>query len=363
MLGMILVGLIVIYGGIDYTAEEYATGYLKHYIIMSEQAPDLPNKVIQPFIYRILVPYVAGVLPLPYPAAFRTIAIITAAILTTLFYSFLVDRGFNKTISFVVTAVFICNKWFFGTFLWFYFSADDLMALLFILLMFRAMFRGNWLLFGFALVLGAMCREICMIMVPVAAFYLIEKGMLRVNLKGFIVGSLAGVIVFTGLRIILTPSGGLNIYEAFLYFVPKMYGPRGWFDALIRPYLPFTLLPLIFYRTAFRYLNENRYLVFYFLLVFLSSLFGDNSSRYMAPSFIVFYPLIAEIIKEHVWNKGTLTYIILSIMLLGAVLSAFDALASGIPLPNVMYARILTYGSFLVISSVYIYLRYRKPAI
>ena len=50
-------------GTIDYANPIYQNSDLNKYFKMAEAAPGITDDVIRPFVYRILVPWIAGVLP------------------------------------------------------------------------------------------------------------------------------------------------------------------------------------------------------------------------------------------------------------------------------------------------------------
>ena len=63
--GILIVGAIALFlfGSIEYNAFRFSNFDLKHYRAMADVAPFLNTDIPQPFVYRILGPWLAGLFP------------------------------------------------------------------------------------------------------------------------------------------------------------------------------------------------------------------------------------------------------------------------------------------------------------
>ena len=176
--------MIFLYGQIGYTRPPYSRWDLANYRMMAEAAPQLAEKIPQPFAYRLLGPYLAGLLPLPEPLAFQLLTILSALALVTLFYWFLIDRKIPPLAALIAASVFVMNRALFGVSTWDFFQLNDVLVLIFMLILFLAMYRGRWLLFGIIFFLGVATRETTLILAPVVLVYLWKRGVCALKACG-----------------------------------------------------------------------------------------------------------------------------------------------------------------------------------
>ena len=163
------------YGEVPYQDETFANLDLRYYRLMAQEAPGIHSEIEKPFAYRLLGPYLAGLMPLDDPMAFKIFTVLFLAILIIVFYSFLIRNEISPKIALFITVLFTSNKYFFGYPAWNYFQINDLLALIFLLFALIAMQRQDWLKFGFYLFVGVLAREIVLIMIPVAFVFMLES--------------------------------------------------------------------------------------------------------------------------------------------------------------------------------------------
>jgi hypothetical protein len=89
--------LIFSRGMIPFESAQYAGFDLHDYRFIAQAAPRLSPEASAPFAYRILGPYVVGLLPLPDPLAFRIVTSIACLALVILLYKFLMDEGIESS--------------------------------------------------------------------------------------------------------------------------------------------------------------------------------------------------------------------------------------------------------------------------
>lgn len=74
--------LALLYGEIPFEREPYTQWDLVHYKAMAEAVPKLATDVPQPFCFRVLGPYLVGLLPLS--VGFYVLSIVTSLVLVEL---------------------------------------------------------------------------------------------------------------------------------------------------------------------------------------------------------------------------------------------------------------------------------------
>lgn len=358
---MITSVVIFLYGEVPYTTEPFAGYDLKWYRMVAQAAPGLDPAVLEPFSYRLLGPYLVGLLPVPDPVGFRILAVAASLALVVLFYSFMCSVGVRPWASAMATLLFTCNRYFFGGNTWNPFQLNDILALVFVVLLFWTMLRGRWALFALILVLGALTRETAMLMVPTAAFFLLERRRSD-ELKALIVAAIPGTFLFLLLRAVIPGTGDYSLTAAFVEWAPKLASPEVWYRQFVNAFAPFTLLPLIFWPTTRAFISRNKYMVFFAVLVFGSTLFGENTERLMTPTFIVFYLVLAHIIQSY----GSVNRGLLIGLAVGGLLSLPHSAISRYPLPSSEIAIIVSLFDLALVSAIALVYRVihhdREPA-
>jgi hypothetical protein len=293
--------MIYLYGHVHYTVEPFRSMDLYYYRRMAQASPGLAGDIPLPFAYRLLGPWIAGLLPGSDPAGFLAITIIVSLLIPVLLYRFLVEFGIERSSAFVAALLFVFNKHLFGSSTWNFFQVKDSIGLICIAGCFIAMLRGNWPLFSLALLAGALSGEAPLIMAPVLLAYLVERRRPGSEWRWAILSLLPGIAGFFLLRLLVPAHGGTGLVESFLYYSKKLRYALVWVGLFANPFVPLVLLPLIHTRDAWDFVVKNRYLAVCFVLVFFSTLFGSNNERLMAPGFIAVYAFIG-IVAEKYWR-------------------------------------------------------------
>ena len=327
------------YGAIAYTEEPFRSEDLSYYLRMAQAVPGIDPLVNQPFNFRLLGPYLVGLLPVPEPLGFTLLTVPVSALAASLFYALLRYVGLSAAVSFVVVALALCNRYVFGVLLFNNFQLGDAMSLVQLMLLFLAMWGRRWLAFGVVLALGSLTREITILMVPVAFLYLLERREFALRWRQVALAVLPGVLIFVALRAFVPNGGGRSLFEAFVAFSYKLYTPESLFRGYINTFLPFTLVPLVYFRQTVAFFRANKYLLGYALLVYLSTTFGANEERLVAPVFIVFFMLLGFIL-EGVRAKR-LTF---AVLLVAGFLSSLHHAMGVLLLPGNDWTRALGLG-------------------
>src|SRR3954453_22267281 len=189
--------MIFMYGQINYAVPPYSTEWnLVDYRAIAAASPGLNIHVESPFVYRILGPYIVGLLPIPDPVGFRILAAIASTVCVVLYYYFLRYFGIKGSVAALVTVLYIFNPWLFGFTSWDSFHINEILSLIYMIVLFLAMLRSKWILFALTLLLAAVTRETAMLMIPVAFFYLVEKKKLSEEGRSYALAIIPGIVVF-----------------------------------------------------------------------------------------------------------------------------------------------------------------------
>ena len=336
----------------DYTTLPDSSWYLR----TAEAAPNLDLGQRQPFGFRLLGPYLIGLLPISAPLGFRIFTVILTFCFVFLSYYVLRYVGLSPLVSLVSVVLVLLNRYVFGHTFWSVFLVNDFLMMIFILVMFLAMWKNQWLVFSVTLVLGAMTREPTMVMVPVALFYLWERKD-QARWRTVILACIPGLLTLLAIRLFVPISEGTPLIEALATYSRKLIEPRSLFRLLVNTFLPFTLIPLVYFRTTVDFFRTRKYLLVFIFFVFCTTLFGSNQERLMIPTFIVFFMLLGTIL-ESVKGKA-LTF---SILIAAGFLSSFHYNFGNWQLPGPDWTRALTLGSALLVTVYMIFVKRNSRA-
>lgn len=346
IIGFTTLVMIYLFGKIEYTIEPYSTWDLASYRAIAKASPHLNPNIGLPFAYRILGPYLVGLLSFSDPLTFYTFTVLASFAVVFLLYFFLNSMGIGAGVSVFVTVLYSFNKHLYGYTLWNFFQINDVLSLIYILLLFWSMMRNNWIGFGLVMLLGVLTRETSLLMLPVAFFYLVEKKIFSREAKYVLMVTILTLMVFGSLRWLIKASGD-NLIQSFLFYSVKIFSMETWFRLIINPFIPLSLFPLIFFKRTLDFFRDKKYALVFLFLVFLSTLFGKNNERLMAPAFIVFYWLMGSIMDSERFKMNKL---ILSIIALGTFVSSFHHEISRFNFMNRNLTFIISFGSLVVLS-------------
>lgn len=350
----VTVALLYLYGGIPYEESPYTDWDLASYRSMAQAAPGLSSEVNQPYAYRVLGPYLAGLLPGPDPVGFRLLTLALSLSLAVLLFRSL-EGPVTPRAAAAATILFVLNKRLFGFTSWDYFQVNDLMALVSILVGYVALERRRWSVFALALAVGCFAKETPLLLVPVAFAAVWEAGRERRDWLRALVASLPAIAVFGLLRLVIEPAGGRGLVAAFVDAVDKLAHPETWFRLLVNAFAPVSLVPIVFWRDTVEFFRSRRHALFLLVLVFGSALFGINNERLMAPAFVVIYPLVAVILERRVLGRRR----VLALLIVAGALSSLHHDFARFPLPGRVFTLALTLASLAVATAASAAARFR----
>lgn len=350
-----IIALVSIFlsGRIQFWMPDYSNMDFVKYKTMAEASPEISSDIIQPFAYRILAPWFAGLFPVQVEITFYILNIIALLLLVFLFYKFLIENNIEYRISFALTAAFIFNRYFFQFLAWDYFHLTDTLIICAIIIFLINLYRKNWFYIILISVIAVLIKETILIMLPVAFVYLY---MTNTKLKEYLWITLVSIItfgIFISLRLFIITPGGESLWTQFSTGLVYFLTPESFVKKIVLAFIPFGFIPLFYYKNSYNFLRINSHYLLLLVIVFLLSFFGD-AERLMMPFAPVYFVLIGYIIQQYITeqvDKSKLRKFLLHIMLL-AFFSSFYHLWGIVKLPSSLFSLI----SALILSAITVYL-------
>jgi hypothetical protein len=355
ILAVVAIAMVFLYGEIRYTIRPYSGWDLANYRAMAQAAPGLTRDIVPPFPYRILGPYVAGLLPLPDPIAFRLLSAAASVSLVVLFYGFLRTAGLTPAVTLISVVLYTFSRYWFGFTSWNYFQLADLLSQIYIVVLFWSMLSSRWWIFGATLVLAALTRETGLLMAPVALIYLWSRGELASRWRTLLLAIVPALLVFLLLRLTVPVGPGQGLSGALAANASKLLSPERLGRLLVTPLLPYTFIPLVFFEITIRFFRARVWALAFVVLVVASTLFGSNDERLMAPVFIVAYWLIGLVLEA----TGPRPWFV-AVLLVAGFASTLHHMIARFPLQDPGLTRLLSLGALGVVTAAAVALRLQQ---
>jgi len=346
-------------GQIEYWMPEYSNMDQVHYRSMAIAAPELNFNVIQPFVYRILAPWVAGVIPINLELSFYFLNMFALIGLAILFYKFLVEFNLESRTAFALTACFVFSSYFFQFLAWDYFQIVDTLSLIIIIYSFILIKWKKWLTLSLILILGVLIKETVLIIIPTAFAYLYWKDSDKNDYSSLAIVSSNSIIVFILLRVLIQPTGGEDIITQFTSGISRFFTFEAFIKKFVIAFTPFGLIPFFFHKTLLEFIKKHKYVLVYSPLVLFVSAFGDFE-RLMAPLAPFYLLFIGEIIQKFLKekeNKDDLKTFLLYMMAI-SFMASFHHIWGLFPLPGKNITLVLTLAALGIMLAHFLDLKY-----
>ena len=364
--------MIYLSGMVPYNSPPFSQWDLHNYRLMAQASPHIDRSVCPPYLYRILGPYIVGLFPGGDATGFYLAAILCSLLLVVVYFRLLCAVGISPRAAGLATMLLTMNRYFFGFTVWDCFQIDDLIAEVLLLALFLCMFKLKWGAYSVLLLLGSLTRESVFIIVPATLVFLWERKKIKEELMPLCAAILPGVMVFIVLRVIIKstctdhesglPGSGMAYYWwAFFKYLKHFIQPETLFRRLVNAFVPFSFLPIIFFQETGEFLVRYKHLGVFYVLVFISAVFGGDAERLMAPAFIVFYMLLGRIIDKTVVNRPLGWMAVIGI----AFVSTIHHQNARFLLPSQKYTVLFSMGSLLLMTLCCIFYRikYRRRTV
>lgn len=333
-----------------------------HYRMMAEASPGFDPEVSRNFGYRILSPWIVGILPMNIDLGFYLLTVIIALMIPLVLFKFFKLFGLKENTAFFVTILFMLNKYTYGFAIWDFYDINDLVTHTLILLFFISLKKENFLYLGITLLIGVLNRETILFAVPAGLIYFWFKEKSPKKTYKLIAATIPAVILLFLVRtfIITESSSATGLAHSFgkLHFddTNKIFKPATYYRIIINTFLPLALIPAVFFREKIKFFKEHSYLFVFVIIYFFSCFIAGDNERLFAPVFPVFYLLIGYILEK----KSLLTQRNKYALLALTVLALPHHMYSRFPVPNKMITMIFSFASLLFITVYSIYTAIRS---
>lgn len=347
-------------GSIEYWLLKYSATDQIYYREMAESAPLLNFNIPHFFAYRILPAWIAGIIPGDVPFGFRLMNIIFLFLLSYSFYFLMNKLGLRENISVLLTFIFVFNRYFFQLQAWNYFQLSDLMSNTIIFCMLLALISGRYLLLGLLFFIGIMCKETVLVIIPVSIIWFYQTEKRPKEYWKILLFSIPAVALFFVLRLFIPTIGNENLLLQSVEESYKYLNPIVWIKVLVVPFLPFSLLPIIFYKEFAGFVKSKLFLVTLFAFVILTAVLGYDFERLITPAAPAFYFFVGVIYEKYFKSGDAQSKILISVTLLLAFANSFYHLWGNIKLPNSTVTIIESLFILILNSAVFIYVKRRS---
>ncbi len=254
--------------------------------------PSVDYSIGKPFAYRLLAPWLVGILFNDVDFGFTFLNALTSVLfIMTLFYFFKQNK-ISGRIAFFITAAFIFNRYFIPNYAYEPYRFTDVLSNLFLLLNFIFLTEKKYEIVFLLSLLGVLTKEIALIIIPIGITFILLNDK-KNKLLIFIFYSLIIITIFISIRIFIPAEQGITLSQAFSENWKKIFSPEAIVKQLFLAFNPMFLIPLFYYKEFWRF-NKNNLQWFVLLIsVLFASLFGGDKERLMLPNIPIYYLFIA----------------------------------------------------------------------
>lgn len=296
-LALCVLGLAIapLYGTIDPNDPAFAAWDLHAYRTMARSAPGLARDVAQPFAFRVLGPWLAGVMGLPVEAAFRVLATALSAPLAGWLYLVLRVDGIRRDTAVFTAALLPLNRHFFGFTAWDVYQVADLVALNALGAFFVASRLRRTASMAVATAIGVLGKESAVLAALAWAFFETRDARPGDRVRA-IAPAAAGLVLLAGLRFCVPHAGGPSLVEALALNASKAASPWTVVRTFLGVLVPLSPILIVEAGSVRTYLASRPRDALFLALVIASTLFGSNVERLVSPAYLVLYGALAFVI-------------------------------------------------------------------
>ncbi len=337
----------------------YADTGVQYYVPMAEAAPGLDVRQPQPYVFRWLGPWLAGVLPVTVVLAFQLWAVAGSLALAALLYAVCWAQGVRAEAAALAVVLLAANPYLFGFNVFNQVQLGDLLTQLGLGAALWLLWRRQYATMGAVLAVTVLAREPAILMVPVAAVWAWERGRLREDGVRLALALVPVVVLFLLPRLLLRDVGGLTLAQAFEAASAAALSPATWARLLVNAWAPAVALLAVWPGETLRWARGHLHLVALFALTTASTFFGGDLERLMQPAIWAVYPAVAVLLDRH-WagRRGPL-----AVLLLAAALTSLHHITARFPLPDRQLTAALAGVALALALSAALWVRVRRTPV
>jgi hypothetical protein len=298
--------MIVYYGRIDISNAPFSDiPDIQNYRLMAIASPGFDETVSRNFGYRILLPYIAGLMPFNVDTNFYILTLLMAFTIPFIFFRFLKVYGLKEDTAFFLTVLFLAGRYTFGFPVWDFYDVHDLLTHILILFFLIGLRKNNFIVMASALALGVINRETILFLVPSAGFYYLFMLKEKKYSLIFVLSVLPAMILFAAVRsLIVTESTGdtgmlYSLGKLKFDETGKLFNPITYYR-IINTFIPLTFIPFVFWNTTKDFFRKNIHFLILIMTYYASCFLAGDTERLIVPVFPVFFLLLGIIFE----NRG-----------------------------------------------------------
>ena len=347
---------IWLYGALD--PVEYAESGVLYYGPMAEASPGLDLGQAQPYVFRWLGPWLAGMLPLPIPLAFYVWAVAGSLALVALAVAVFRADGRTPRAAALSAVLLAMNPYLFGFNVFNMYQLGDLLAQLGLGVALLLLWRRQYLSMGAVLAVTVLAREPAILMLPVAAVWWWENGRRRDEGLRLALALVPLVLLFALPRVLLVDQRGPHLVQTFLNASGKAASPGTWARLLVNAWVPVVAVLAVWPRETLRWARAHLHLVVLFAGTLASAFFGGDQERLMQPAIWAVYPAAAFVLDRH-WRRRPIA---VALLLAAGVLGSLHHITARFPLPDRQLTAVKAAVALAVALGVALWVRWRERA-
>lgn len=296
--------MILFYGRIDISQSPFSDiPDIQNYRLMAQASPGLDETVSRNFGYRILMPYIAGLMPFDIDTGFYILTIIFSLLIPFIFFRFLKIYGLKEDTAFYLTLLFLLSRHTYGFPVWDFYDVHDLFTHILILFFLISLKKDSFGFMTVILCIGVVNRETILFLVPAGLYYYLFIVKNKSKSAKFIFSVIPALILLITIRsLIVTESkAGTDLLYSFrkLRFDEsnKLFNPVTYYR-IINTFIPLTLIPFVFWETTKEFFKINMHLLILVFIYYTSCFLAGDTERLIVPVFPVFFLLIGIIFEN-----------------------------------------------------------------
>lgn len=327
---------------------------INQYRNLALSSPQIDHTILKPFIYRLLAPYLIGLLFNNVDVGFYFVNFLFSILFVILLYYFFLKFEISKKISFFITVAFIFNRYFIPYLAFEPYRALDIITATILLLSLILLIEKKFIYIFIISAIGVLTKEAALLIIPVGLSYIyFTEPKNKKALFIFTGFSVILILILLSIRFLVPSNYGISLSTAFEENWSKIISVEAITKQLFIAFNPFFLLPVFQFK---KYLLFNKkYPHFFVLLLFvlLSSLFGGDKERLMLPYAPVYYLFIA-LLFQNIDAIRKIKSLEIIVILIISLLSNMHHIWGVIHLPSREYSLIFALAGGILILGIYI---------
>lgn len=272
------------YGAIDPVL--FADKDLGKYRVMAEAAPFLWRDAPAPFGFRLLGPWLAGIMPGSVEMGFSVLSHLLLGVVAMLWFRRLHMHGLTKINAMMWTALLLFQPHLFGFIAFNPYQIADALTFIWLLLGWEAIERRRTKWIIAILFLAALTRETGLLLIPFMlwqyradAAFAFAKHLLSIA---------PALLVWIFIRWWMTPANATwSLLHAGNTYLQHALGWEAWFRLLLNALAPLSLLFMYWWRPFGAYFRQQSGYAIFLVFLFVSCFLGADKERLWVPAFFV----------------------------------------------------------------------------